>query len=112
MTIGKIPRSPHCSRSWPTMSYRSGGQLGWLFVVGLGQRGHCPRRYPKRSSRDCPTLILSIEATQSSSLVEQVAGEPADEADRGRHRGFARHECFAGGPGSLSLSFGGGGVTR
>ena len=35
------------------------------------------------------------------------AGEPTDEADRGRHPGFARHECIAGGPGSLSLSFAG-----
>jgi hypothetical protein len=35
-----------------------------------------------------------------------VASEPADEADRGRHPGFARHEGLAGGPGSLSLSFG------
>src|SRR5437773_12231087 len=34
------------------------------------------------------------------------AGEPTDEADRGRHPGFARHEGLAGGPGSLSLSFG------
>jgi hypothetical protein len=33
-------------------------------------------------------------------------GEPTDEADRGRHPGFARHEGLAGGPGSLSLSFG------
>src|SRR5438477_9980750 len=32
--------------------------------------------------------------------------EPAGEADRGRHPGFARHEGLAGGPGSLSLSFG------
>src|SRR5262245_25008937 len=32
--------------------------------------------------------------------------EPADEADRGRHPGFALHEGLAGGPGSLSLSFG------
>ena len=32
--------------------------------------------------------------------------EPTDEADRGRHPGFARHEGLAGGPGSLSLSFG------
>src|SRR6476660_8782715 len=30
----------------------------------------------------------------------------ADEVDRGRHPGFARHERLAGGPGSLSLSFG------
>ena len=30
--------------------------------------------------------------------------EPTDEADRGRHPGFARHEGLAGGPGSLSLS--------
>ena len=30
---------------------------------------------------------------------------PADQADRGRHSGFARHEGLAGGPGSLSLSF-------
>src|SRR5438552_17883061 len=37
------------------------------------------------------------------------ASEPTDEADRGRHSGLARHESFAGGPGSLSLSFGGGG---
>ena len=36
-----------------------------------------------------------------------VAAEPTDEADRGRHPGFARHEGLAGGPGSLSLSFGG-----
>src|SRR5262249_45625054 len=28
-------------------------------------------------------------------------------SDRGHHPGFARHESFAGGPGSLSLSFGG-----
>ena len=32
--------------------------------------------------------------------------EPTAEADRGRHTGFARHEGLAGGPGSLSLSFG------
>jgi hypothetical protein len=32
-------------------------------------------------------------------------GEPTDEADRGRHTGFARYDVFAGGPGSLSLSF-------
>jgi hypothetical protein len=31
---------------------------------------------------------------------------PTDKADRGRHPDFARHECVAGGPGSLSLSFG------
>ena len=31
---------------------------------------------------------------------------PTDEADRGRHTGFARNDGFAGGPGSLSLSFG------
>src|ERR1700681_1200374 len=42
----------------------------------------------------------------SAKLIES-AGEPADEADRGRHPGFARHEGLAGGPGSLSLSFGG-----
>ena len=36
----------------------------------------------------------------------KVAAEPTDEADRGRHPGFARHEGLAGGPGSLSLSFG------
>jgi hypothetical protein len=36
-----------------------------------------------------------------------AAAEPADEADRGRHPGFARHEDLAGGPGSLSLSFAG-----
>jgi hypothetical protein len=35
----------------------------------------------------------------------EYAGEPSDEADRGRHPGFARHESLAGGPGSLSLSF-------
>src|SRR5271163_1706896 len=35
----------------------------------------------------------------------ECAGEPTDEADRGRHPGFARHEGLAGGPGSLSLSF-------
>src|SRR5271169_1280913 len=29
---------------------------------------------------------------------------PTDEADRGRHPGFARHEGLAGGPGSFSLS--------
>src|SRR5262245_37106093 len=33
--------------------------------------------------------------------------EQADEADRGRHPGFARHEGLAGGPGSLSLSLDG-----
>src|SRR5262245_51796750 len=33
--------------------------------------------------------------------------EPADEADRGRHPGVARHVGLAGGPGSLSLSLGG-----
>src|SRR5882672_11313792 len=38
------------------------------------------------------------------------AAEPTDEADRGRHSGFARHEGLAGGPGSLSLSFGGRGL--
>jgi hypothetical protein len=38
------------------------------------------------------------------------SAEPTAEADRGRHPGFARHEGFAGGPGSLSLSFGGGGL--
>ena len=36
------------------------------------------------------------------------AAEQADEADRGRHPGFARHEGLAGGPGSLSLSLCGG----
>src|SRR6185295_4572693 len=36
-----------------------------------------------------------------------MASEQADEADRGRHTGFARHEGLAGGPGSLSLSFAG-----
>jgi hypothetical protein len=36
----------------------------------------------------------------------RIIAEPADEADRGRHTGFARHEGLAGGPGSLSLSFG------
>ena len=35
-----------------------------------------------------------------------ISSEPADEADRGRHPGFARREGLAGGPGSLSLSFG------
>jgi hypothetical protein len=29
---------------------------------------------------------------------------PTDEADRGRHPGFARHEGVAGGPASLSLT--------
>jgi hypothetical protein len=33
-----------------------------------------------------------------------VIAEPTAEVDRGRHPGFARHEGFAGGPGSLSLS--------
>jgi hypothetical protein len=37
------------------------------------------------------------------------AAEPTDEADRGRHLGFARNEGLAGGPGSLSLSLG---ITR
>jgi len=36
-----------------------------------------------------------------------IAREPPDEADRGRHTGFARHEGLAGGPGNLSLSFAG-----
>jgi hypothetical protein len=36
-----------------------------------------------------------------------TGSEPTDEADRGRHPGFARYEGLAGGPGSLSLSFGG-----
>ncbi len=31
--------------------------------------------------------------------------ELPDEADRGRHPGFARHGGLAGGPGSLSLTF-------
>jgi len=35
-----------------------------------------------------------------------ASAEPADEADRGRRPGFARHEGHAGGPGSLSLTFG------
>jgi hypothetical protein len=39
------------------------------------------------------------------SLISGIAAEPADEADRGRHTGFAWHEGIAGGPGSLSLSF-------
>ena len=34
-----------------------------------------------------------------------------DEADRGRHTGFARHDGLAGGPGSLSFSFGTLGAT-
>ena len=34
----------------------------------------------------------------------RILAEPAAEADRGRHPGFARHEGLAGGPGSLSLS--------
>src|SRR5437899_5164197 len=34
---------------------------------------------------------------------------PTDEADRGRHPGFASVNVLAGGPGSLSLSFGDGG---
>ena len=36
-----------------------------------------------------------------------VVSEPTDEADRGRHPGFARHEVLAGGPGSLAVAFGG-----
>ncbi len=32
--------------------------------------------------------------------------EPTDEADRGRHPGFSRHEGLAGDPGNLSLSLG------
>jgi hypothetical protein len=35
-----------------------------------------------------------------------IAAEQTDDADRGRHPGFARHQVLAGGPGSLSLSFG------
>ena len=34
-----------------------------------------------------------------------LLGEPADEADQGRHPSFAPREDFAGGPGSLSLTF-------
>ena len=33
------------------------------------------------------------------------SGEPTEEADRGRHPGFARQDGCASGPGSLSLSF-------
>ena len=47
--------------------------------------------------------------TSRSAPGVSLAREPTDEADRGRHTGFARHEGLAGGPGSLSLSFGGGG---
>jgi hypothetical protein len=34
------------------------------------------------------------------------AAEPADEVDRGRHTGLWSFNVIAGGPGSLSLSFG------
>src|SRR5437870_12877752 len=44
-------------------------------------------------------------ATQFMTPRPKVACEQTDEADRGRHTGFARHEGLAGGPGSLSLSF-------
>jgi hypothetical protein len=37
-----------------------------------------------------------------------MSAEPADEADRGRHPGMSSFNVIAGGPGSLSLSFGGG----
>src|SRR5262249_35560726 len=36
-------------------------------------------------------------------MAKGEAREPTDEADPGRHPGFAQHEGLAGGPGSLSL---------
>jgi hypothetical protein len=45
-------------------------------------------------------------ALRSSPLSSRNASEPADEADRGRWPGFARHEDLEGGSGSISLSFG------
>src|SRR4051812_40204762 len=44
---------------------------------------------------------------RSCGVCPRSISEPTDEADRGRHAGFARYEGLAGGPGSLSLSFGG-----
>ena len=40
---------------------------------------------------------------EGSQCRDIVVGEPADEADRGGHTGFARHEGLAGGPGQLIL---------
>jgi hypothetical protein len=42
----------------------------------------------------------------------EAASEPTDEADRGRHPGFERHEGVAGGPCSLSLTFVSEGVEK
>jgi len=57
--------------------------------------------------------ISSSRRTASGQSLPLVAptpnefmAEPTDEADRGRHSGFARYQGLAGGPGSLSLSFG------
>ncbi len=44
--------------------------------------------------------------SESCGVSPRSISEPADEADRGRHIGFARYKCPAGGPGSLSLTFG------
>jgi len=40
-------------------------------------------------------------------LLSRRRAEPAAEADRGRHSGFAGFNVFPGGPGSLAFSFGG-----
>src|SRR6476469_7574346 len=46
-------------------------------------------------ARTCPSACAQTRT---------INAEPADEADRGRHPGFARHEGLAGGPGSLAVA--------
>ena len=41
-----------------------------------------------------------------------VIAEPTAEVDRGRHSRFPRFNGFAGGPGNLAVSFGGGSGAR
>src|SRR5947209_20436178 len=55
---------------------------------------------------------FTIRSASGSWSPRRNAIEPTDEADRGRHPGFARYEGLRGGPGSLSLSFGGGESMR